>query len=460
MSRPPFEVADVIRTAGNSFRQRYSAALTWPQRKVLDAILRCRTAALGGHRDACVSCGHQAISYNSCRNRHCPKCQTGAREQWLAKRQLELLPIDYYHLVFSVPHTLVPLMWQNKRQLFSLLFEASAATLLDVAADPKHLGVQPGFLSILHTWGQTLTQHPHIHCVVPGGGLAPDHSRWMASRSTFLLPVKVLRRVFRGKFIAGLRRLFARDQLRFFGECLPLHEEKRLALFLRTLYRQDWVVYAKPPFGGSEHVLHYLARYTHRVAISNHRLLSVSAAQGLLPLEGRRSPQQTAHHDTCLRRVPAPLRTACAAARLSPHPLLRLPRQPQTSPHAATLPRFAQTGPSCVAKHLCAQNPRYGSARAAMDSCIWSNGSRSHNSSSLNERRYTCLTLPSCLFQAALIASCTARSLGVCLKPDNSIFPLPNAASRSVSPHLLRLVAENFHSTLHVSSDCLAHLSA
>ena len=173
MSRPPFEVADVIRTAGNSFRQRYSAALTWPQRKVLDAILRCRTAALGGHRDACVSCGHQAISYNSCRNRHCPKCQTGAREQWLAKRQLELLPIDYYHLVFSVPHTLVPLMWQNKRQLFSLLFEASAATLLDVAADPKHLGAQPGFLSILHTWGQTLNAHPHIHCVVPGGGLAP-----------------------------------------------------------------------------------------------------------------------------------------------------------------------------------------------------------------------------------------------------------------------------------------------
>ena len=278
MSRPPFEVADIIRISGDSFRQRYSSSLTWPQRKVLDAILRCRTAALGGHRDACVSCGHRAISYNSCRNRHCPKCQTGARDQWLAKRQLERLAVGYYHLVFSVPQMLVPLMWQNKRQLFSLLLEASAATLLDVAVDPKHLGAEPGFLSILHTWGQTLTQHPHIHCVVPAGGLAPDHSRWMASRSTFLLPVKVLSRVFRGKFVAALRRLFARDPLRFFGECMPLHEEKRFALFLRTLYRQDWVVYAKPPFGGPEHVLYYLARYTHRVAISNHRLLSVSAS--------------------------------------------------------------------------------------------------------------------------------------------------------------------------------------
>ena len=253
MSRPPFEVADVIRTAGDSFRQRYSASLTWPQRKVLDAIARCRTAALGGHRDACASCGHETISYNSCRNRHCPKCQTAARDQWLRQRRQELLPVGYYHLVFSVPHELVPLMWQNKRQLFSLLFEASAATLLEVSADPKHLGVQTGFLSILHTWGQTLTPHPHIHCVVPGGGLAPDHSRWVSPHYSFLLPVKVLSRVFRGKFVAGLRRLFARDQLCFFGECVPLHNQKRFTIFLRTLYRQDWVVYAKPPFGGPEH---------------------------------------------------------------------------------------------------------------------------------------------------------------------------------------------------------------
>ena len=172
MSRPPFEVADIIRTAGDSFHEQYGGSLTWPQRKVLDAIVRCRTAALGGHRDQCASCGREAISYNSCRNRHCPKCQTGARDRWLAKRQQELLDVGYYHLVFSIPHELVPLMWQNKRQLFSLLFEASAAALIDVAADPKHLGAELGFVSILHTWGQTLAPHPHIHCVVPGGGLA------------------------------------------------------------------------------------------------------------------------------------------------------------------------------------------------------------------------------------------------------------------------------------------------
>jgi hypothetical protein len=279
MTRPPFEVADVIRIAGASFRARYGASLSWPQAKVLDAIARCRTAALGGHRDRCASCGHQAISYNSCRNRHCPKCQTGARDRWLAQRQKELLPVGYYHLVFSVPHSLVPLMWQNKRLLFALLFEASAATLLEVGANPKHLGAELGFLSILHTWGQTLQPHPHIHCVVPGGGLSPNHTRWIASRFNFLLPVKVLSRLFRGKFISGLRRLFDQHQLRFFGECAALQQQKKFNNLLRTLSRQDWVVYAKPPFGGPEHVLHYLARYTHRVAISNHRLLAVSDSE-------------------------------------------------------------------------------------------------------------------------------------------------------------------------------------
>jgi len=276
MSRPPFEVADVIRIAGTRFRERYQASLTWPQIKVLDAIARCRTSALGGHRDQCMRCGHQAISYNSCRNRHCPKCQSNARDQWLDKRLQELLPVNYFHLVFSVPHSLVPLIWQNKKVLFRLLFQASAATLLKVASDPKRLGAQIGFLGILHTWGQTLQPHPHIHCVIPGGGLSSDHSRWIASRSSFFLPVKVLSRVFRGKFVAGLRRAFRNHQLRFYGECMPLAQEKNFNVFLRTLFQQDWIVYAKPPFGGPEHVLHYLARYTHRVAISNHRLLSVS----------------------------------------------------------------------------------------------------------------------------------------------------------------------------------------
>ncbi len=190
-------------------------------------------------------------------------------------RQQELLPVNYYHLVFSVPHALVPLIWQNQKILFALLFEATAATLLEVAADPRHLGAEIGFLGILHTWGQTLQRHPHIHCVVPGGGLSPDHERWISSPPRFFLPVRVLSRVFRGKFVAGLRRAFGQHQLGFYGECQPLAEEKAFAAFLRTLFRQDWVVYAKKPFGGPDHVLQYLARYTHRVAISNHRLLSV-----------------------------------------------------------------------------------------------------------------------------------------------------------------------------------------
>jgi hypothetical protein len=257
---------------------RYRESLTWPQVKVLNAIERCRTAALGGHRDQCDRCGHQAISYNSCRNRHCPKCQTNARDKWLAARQKELLPVGYYHLVFSVPHTLVPLMWQNQKLLFKLLFEASAETLLEVAADPKHLGAKIGFLSVLHTWGQTLQLHPHVHCVVPGGGLSPDRQPWIRAPNHFFLPVKVLSRVFRGKFVAGLRRAFRRRKLVFFGACRPLAQEKAFSAFLRTLFREDWVVYAKKPFGGPEHVLHYLARYTHRVAISNHRLVEVTDA--------------------------------------------------------------------------------------------------------------------------------------------------------------------------------------
>ena len=275
MTRPPWEVADIIRRAGDRFSERYHGSLTWAQLKVLRAIERCRTAALGGHRDQCLRCGHQAISYNSCRNRHCPKCQTNAREKWLCARQRELLPVCYFHLVFSVPHALVPLMWQNKKLLFGLLFDASAATLLEVAADPTRLGAEIGFLSILHTWGQTLQRHPHIHCVVPGGGLSLDHSRWIRSPPHFFLPVRVLSRVFRGKFVAGLQQAFQGKQLAFHGECQSLVNEKAFAAFLRTLFREDWVVYAKAPFGGPEHVLQYLARYTHRVAISNHRLLSV-----------------------------------------------------------------------------------------------------------------------------------------------------------------------------------------
>ena len=280
MTRPPWEVADVIRRAGSRFIERYRGSLTWAQLKALRAIERCRTAALGGHRDQCVRCGYQALSYNSCRNRHCPQCQTNTREKWLRAREQELLPVSYFHLVFSVPHALVPLIWQNKKVLFRLLFEASSATLLEVAADPQHLGAETGCLSILHTWGQTLQPHPHLHCVVPGGGLSPDHARWISSRSHFFLPVKVLSRVFRGKFVAGLKRAFRRNELTFPGACLPLSNDKAFAGFLRTLFRQDWVVYSKPPFGGPKHVLQYLARYTHRVAISNHRIVDVTDTHG------------------------------------------------------------------------------------------------------------------------------------------------------------------------------------
>jgi predicted Zn-ribbon and HTH transcriptional regulator len=270
-SPPPWEVADVIRMVG----ARFLDSLTRAQRKVLDAIARCRTAALGGHRDQCVRCGYQTITFHSCRNRHCPKCQVNAREKWLQKRRQELLPVGYFHIVFSVPHRLIPLMWQNKKLLFSLLFQATGSTLMEVASDPKRLGAEIGILCILHTWGQTLNRHPHIHCVVPGGGLSPDHTRWISSHPRFFLPVKLLSSVFRDKFVEGLKQAYLAKELRFYGDCQALADSEVFAAFVDELSAQDWVVYAKPPFGGAEHVLQYLARYTHRVAISNHRIVSV-----------------------------------------------------------------------------------------------------------------------------------------------------------------------------------------
>jgi hypothetical protein len=276
MSQPPFEVADIIRQYGNSFIAKHRSWLTWLHLRVLYAIAVCRTATLGGHLDRCSRCGHEAISYCSCRNRHCPKCQTNARDKWLAERSKELLPVSYVHVVFTLPHELSWLALQNKKVVYDLLFRTSAATLLEVSADPKHLGAEIGFLSVLHTWGQTLQHHPHIHCVIPIGGLSPDHQSWIHPRYPFFLPVKVLGRVFRGKFVAGLKRAFRQHQLMFPGSLQALAGEKAFLAFLRPLFRQDWVIYAKRPFGGPEHVLHYLARYTHRVAISNHRLISVA----------------------------------------------------------------------------------------------------------------------------------------------------------------------------------------
>jgi hypothetical protein len=279
MNQPPFEVADIVRAAGKSFIEKNRFRLSWQHLRVLRAMERCRTAALGGHVDQCSRCGHQAISYNSCRNRHCAKCQTNARDRWLAAREQELLDVSYVHVVFTLPHQLSHLALANKKVIYDLLFRASAATLLEIAADPKHLGADIGFMSVLHTWGQNVLHHPHVHCVIPAGGLSLDHQHWVRPRYAFFLPVKVLSRVFRGKFSAALKRAFRKKQLTFPGTLAPLAQERAFRSFVRSLFHQDWVVYAKPPFGGPRHVLHYLARYTHRVAISNHRIVAFADGQ-------------------------------------------------------------------------------------------------------------------------------------------------------------------------------------
>jgi hypothetical protein len=274
VTRPPFEVADIVRQHGDRFLETHRAWLTSQHRRVLRALVQCRTAALGGHCDRCDQCAQPAFSFNSCRDRHCPKCLTAARNAWVAAREQELLPVGYVHVVFTMPELLARLALVNKRVVYDLLFRAAAATLLQVAANPKRLGAAIGGLMVLHTWGQRLQHHPHVHCVVPAGGLAPDDTRWIHARPTFFLPVKVLRQVFRGKLVAGLRDAFHHGRLFFPGALQPLATEAAFRAFLRSLHRQQWVVYAKPPFGSPAHVLHYLARYTHRVAISNHRLVA------------------------------------------------------------------------------------------------------------------------------------------------------------------------------------------
>jgi Putative transposase/Transposase zinc-binding domain len=277
MSRPLLEMADIVRCAGQAFIEQSRKWINWQHRKVLLAIARCRTAALGGHRDRCTGCGHTTrISYNSCRNRHCPRCQGNARLRWLQARERELLPTRYVHAVFTLPRELAPLALQNKRLIYNLLFHASAETLLEVARDPRHLGAEIGFFSVLHSWNQRLQFHPHVHCVLAAGGLAPDHSSWISSRRSFFLPIGVLSRLFRGKFVAGLRNAFQRGALQFHGDLLPLAQPRAFAAWLRVLFRHDWVVYSKRPFGGPEHALRYLGAYTHRVAISNSRLVALS----------------------------------------------------------------------------------------------------------------------------------------------------------------------------------------
>jgi hypothetical protein len=275
MKASALELGDIFRLHGPAYLTTFGDSLSHEQKKALRAIAVCRTAALGGHVDQCDRCGYRQISYCSCRNRHCPKCHGRARARWLEQRAAELLPVEYFHVVFTLPQLIAPLALQNQRLLYGLLFRAAAETLLQIAADPRHLGARLGFLAVLHTWGQNLHHHPHLHCVVPGGGIAPDRCRWISCRRQFLFPVKVLSRLFRAKFVAYLQTAFRAGKLGFHGELKSLGEKRNFVEWLTRLARSEWVVYAKPPFGGPRPVLKYLARYTHRVAISNQRLVSL-----------------------------------------------------------------------------------------------------------------------------------------------------------------------------------------
>jgi hypothetical protein len=275
VERPKLEVADILRRYGAAYRAEHEACLSSMQRRVMRAITACRTAALGGHLEACDRCDHRRIAYNSCRNRHCPKCQSLARAAWLEQRQTELLDCPYFHVVFTLPEKIAAIAYQNKAVLYNLLFAATADTLRTLAADPRHLGAEIGFFAVLHTWGQNLMHHPHLHCVVPGGGLSADKQRWVACRPGFFLPVRVLSRFFRRRFLELLQHAFDGGQLEFFSSLAPLHEREAFRGYLDPLRQKEWVVYAKPPFAGPEQVLDYVGRYTHRVAISNNRLLDI-----------------------------------------------------------------------------------------------------------------------------------------------------------------------------------------
>ncbi len=280
MRQNRLELADIFRTHQKDFLARWNRVLSPHQRKALRDIRNCRTAAMGGHLQQCDRCGHRVILYNSCRNRHCPKCQATARARWLQQRQAELLPLPYFHVVFTVPPQIVRLALQNPKQIYNILFRAASQTLLETAAEPRMLGASIGFLAVLHTWGQNLHLHPHLHCVVPGGGISPDGSRWIrCSKSSFFLPVRVLSHRFREKFLRQLRQAFRTGALRLCGDLRPLAESAAFHAFCETAANINWVVHCKPPFGGPQRVLKYLARYTHRVAISNHRLRSLEDGQ-------------------------------------------------------------------------------------------------------------------------------------------------------------------------------------
>jgi len=275
--RGSLEVADIFRAAGPTYRATHAGHLSLHQLKVMSAIELCRTAALGGHVEACEDCGHRRITYNSCRNRHCPKCQGAAARTWLAEREADLLPLGYFHVVFTVPTEVADIALHNKAAIYDLVFQAASETMLTIAADPQHLGARIGITAVLHTWGSALTHHPHVHMIVPGGGIALDGDRWISSRPAFLLPVRVLGKLFRRLFLTRLIALHDAGRLAFFGSLAPLAERRVFLRHLSPVRSKPWAVYAKPPFAGPEAVLAYLSRYTHRVAISNRRLIAADA---------------------------------------------------------------------------------------------------------------------------------------------------------------------------------------
>ena len=278
MSRPSLEVADIFRGHGPAWRRANAGHVSLDQLKVMSAIENCRTAALGGHVARCEKCAHSQISYNSCRNRHCPKCQSAAAKDWLAAREADLLPVPYYHVVFTLPAAIADIAYQNKAVVYDLLFKVSAETMLMIAVDPKHLGARIGITSVLHSWGSAMTHHPHVHMIVPGGGISPDGERWVACRPGFFLSVRVLSRLFRRLFLEKLIATHKAGRLKFFGDLAVLADVQAFAAYLVPLRRAEWVVYAKRPFGGPQAVLAYLSRYTHRVAIANSRLIACDRA--------------------------------------------------------------------------------------------------------------------------------------------------------------------------------------
>ena len=376
MPRPALEVADIFRDHGAAWRRANAGHVSLGQMKVMSAIERCRTAALGGHVARCENekCAHTIIAYNSCRNRHCPKCQGAAAREWLAEREAELLPVPYFHVVYTLPAAIADIAYQNKAVIYDLLFKASAETTLTIAADPKHLGARIGFMSVLHTWGSALTHHPHVHMVVPGGGLSPDGSKWIACRPRYFLTVEVLSALFRRLFLQMLVAAHDAGRLQFFGDHVRLADKAAFKAYLRPLREIDWVVYAKEPFAGPKQVLRYLSRYTHRIAISNRRLLSADQKRRHLQVQrlSDRGASPLQDDDAGDRRVHPALPDPRAAEGLPSHPTLWAARQRQPSrKHRARSPAARRAVAPQRTRNAQSRDRRTPRAAASMSVLRW-----------------------------------------------------------------------------------------